>query len=284
MIRVSGAAPIEGLDHLVISVPDLDHACGQWSGLGFTLSPRGFHSDELGTANHTIMLGRDYIELFGVARPTPYNAGTRQFLAGGSGVEAFAMASSDAGAAADAMRVQGYTPVGPGVFDRAVARADGKKGTASFGIVRWPAEVKVAGIGLFVCQHLAPDWVWLPELTEHGNQAIGVATIYVAAADPVREAAALAHLAGGEVSRPQASDIVQVAGPDGRATMLFATRAHWDRHFSGETLAGAREEGVVALDIRTRNLPAARVQAGLGDAERRLPARRCAGLSLGFVA
>ena len=51
---------IIGLDHVVVTVRDLDQAEHRWRELGFTISPRGLHSAAMGTANHTIMLGEDF--------------------------------------------------------------------------------------------------------------------------------------------------------------------------------------------------------------------------------
>ena len=59
-------ASVVGLDHIVVVVRDLDAAAQRWRKLGFTLSPRGLHSAHMGTANHTLMLGDDYLELMGV--------------------------------------------------------------------------------------------------------------------------------------------------------------------------------------------------------------------------
>src|SRR2546423_10690154 len=51
----------QAIDHAVIAVRDLDAAAGDFSELGFTLTPRGHHS--IGSQNHCIMLGSTYIEL-----------------------------------------------------------------------------------------------------------------------------------------------------------------------------------------------------------------------------
>ncbi|WP_439572087.1 VOC family protein [Phreatobacter sp.] len=281
MSAASHSSPIAGLDHLVIAVGDLEQAAAGWTALGFTLSPQGFHPPELGTANHTIMLGRDYIELLGVARATDYNARTLAFIGEGEGVEHFALASDDADAVASFMRGQGHAPVGPGIFGRAVRRPDGLEGEARFGIVRWPPGVTTAGIGLFVCQHLTPDWVWLPDLTRHRNHAVGIATVYVAAADPAREAAAFSAATGLEVA--EASGGVLVRGRDGRATMHYAPIAALAARLSAEALAGARAEGVVAVDIATRDIGSALAAARLTAIGQRVPASGLNGVSLGFV-
>lgn len=277
------ASPIGGLDHIVVAVADLAAAAASWTALGFTPSPRGYHGPELGTANHTIMLGRDYVELLGVAGPTAYNERTRGFLAGGDGAEYLALAADDADAAATSISAQGSETVSPGLFGRAVERADGARGEARFGIVRWPAAVRTAGIGLFACHHMTPDWVWLPELTGHRNGAIGIATVFIAAADPVREARAFGRAAGRAVTAAPQGDLV-VSGGHGRADIRFATRAALEARLSAEALAGARPEGVVAIDIATRDRGAALACAGARWSAGRVPAGIPGGISLGFVA
>ena len=53
-----------GLDHAVLRVDDLDRAAADFARMGFTLAPRGRHS--LGTENHCLMFGFDYLELLWV--------------------------------------------------------------------------------------------------------------------------------------------------------------------------------------------------------------------------
>src|SRR6478735_6473248 len=71
---------ILGLDHVVVTVRDLDASARQWERLGFTVSPRGTHSPILGTGNYTIMFGDDYVELLGILAETEHNKPTRDFL------------------------------------------------------------------------------------------------------------------------------------------------------------------------------------------------------------
>jgi catechol 2,3-dioxygenase-like lactoylglutathione lyase family enzyme len=246
--------PIGGVDHIVITVADLDEAERTWSSLGFTLSPRGYHPDEVGTANHTIMLGDQYIELLGIVRPTPYNEGTRRFLEGGGGVEALAFASRDAAEAATRIRDQGHIPTGPGYFDREVGRRDGAKGVAWFGIVRWPDDVSVAGTKFFVCEPQAPDWVWLPELNSHPNEALAIAAIYVASDHPDRDAAAFLDLGGEgysviETDVPAFKTLRQANG----CLIHFAPIDDLKGRLGDNSRPSTRREGVIAIDIAIRN-------------------------------
>ena len=66
---------IQGIDHVVILAADLDRAAETYTRLGFTLSPRGVHSDHMGSANHTIMLQDDYFEVLSVLKSTPSQYG-----------------------------------------------------------------------------------------------------------------------------------------------------------------------------------------------------------------
>src|SRR5258707_596726 len=93
-----------GLDHVVVLVRDLAGAAATWENFGFTVSSRGVHSAHLGTANHTMMLGPDYLELIGVVSDTPHNAPSRARLARHEGIERSAFRTDDAGAGAAALK------------------------------------------------------------------------------------------------------------------------------------------------------------------------------------
>src|ERR1700749_5226634 len=109
---------IAGIDHAVVTVRQLDRAAESWKRLGFTLSPRGTHSAQMGTGNYTIMLDPDYIELLGVLAPTEHNAPTRALLEKREGIERVAFTAIDSAAGADGVRAKGYAPIGPTDFER----------------------------------------------------------------------------------------------------------------------------------------------------------------------
>ena len=57
--------PVPTLDHVVVNVRDrIDAAAETYRRLGFTLTPRGYHT--LGSMNHLAMFGTDYLELIAV--------------------------------------------------------------------------------------------------------------------------------------------------------------------------------------------------------------------------
>src|ERR1700712_1862350 len=70
--------PVPTLDHVVVNARDqIDEAADTYRRLGFTLTPRGFHT--LGSVNHLAIFGTDYLELIAVrpgdtSRPEMMNA------------------------------------------------------------------------------------------------------------------------------------------------------------------------------------------------------------------
>ena len=210
-----------GLDHIVIAVSELSASAARWQALGFTVSPRGMHSDYLGTGNHTVMFEDDYVELLGVLVATEFNAPTRGFLADGAGLERLAMRTDDAAGGLAALKRDGFADsTGPFEFRRPVELDDGRIGEAGFRIFQWPLEPAPADVRLFACQHLTRDTVWLPSLTAHRNGARGLKRIEIVAADPRAEAELCGKLLDLPVSesagahtiamRPRGADLVFV--------------------------------------------------------------------------
>ena len=64
--------PVQGLDHVIVLVRDLDAAEESLARLGFKTTPRGFHSEVMGTANATAVFRNEtYVELMTVLKETP---------------------------------------------------------------------------------------------------------------------------------------------------------------------------------------------------------------------
>jgi len=177
------ASALSGLDHVVIAVADLDRAEAQYRRLGFTLSPRALHSAAMGTANHTIMLARDYFELLAVRQPTDRNLRWREALEAGEGLAGLAVATPGAAAAREAWREAGLSPGDVVAFSRPVERPGGRRTEARFEVVSLPKET-MPGVSLFACAHLTREAVWLPELMAHPNTAEAIRKFAVSLPDP----------------------------------------------------------------------------------------------------
>jgi catechol 2,3-dioxygenase-like lactoylglutathione lyase family enzyme len=158
---------VRGIDHAMILVRDLDRARDTYARMGFTLTPRGFHS--LGSQNHCIM------------PPVPPAAYQyfADFLAKGEGVGALALATDDALAAHAELTRAGIAAEEPLALSRPVENL----GEARFTLVQLPP-AETPGFRTFVCQHHTRDIVWRPEYQRHANGAAGIKSVTIATPDP----------------------------------------------------------------------------------------------------
>ena len=140
----------------MIAVRDLDRAAARFAALGFTLTPRGFHS--IGSQNHCIMLGSTYIELLAAPVAHPWLDHYRGFLdRQGDGLAAIALSTDDADRAYAQLKERGARA--PMDLSRPV-----EGGIARFRLVQMLDT-------LFVCQHLTRELVWRPQWQRHANGA-----------------------------------------------------------------------------------------------------------------
>lgn len=251
---------ILGLDHVMVTVRDLDASAAAWKRLGFTVSPRGTHSPHLGSGNYTIMFGDDYLELLGILTETEHNQPMRDFLKTREGVERVAFTTSDAAAGVAELQARGIDADGPVHFGRPVELPDGGVGEAKFNVFRWPLDENPGGIRIFACQHLTRDTVWIPELQSHANGAQRIIRLEVLTADPK---AAAAHL-GRLIDEPVHADADGWRVPTGgtRADILFYDAAGFARRYPDAVRDGAAPEGAVALVLASSDIEGAKSALG----------------------
>lgn len=274
-----------GLDHVVVTVRDLDAAAGRWQRLGFTVSPRGTHSPILGSGNYTIMFGEDYVELLGILAETEHNKPTRDFLKEREGLERAAFTTDDAAAGAAELKSRGLEALGPVHFGRPVELPGGGTGEAKFNVFRWPLDENPGDLRIFACQHLTRDTVWIPELQSHANGAQRIVRLEVLAADPKAAAEHLSRL----IDEPatQQEDAWRVPSGGKRADFLFYDAAGFARRYPEALRAGAAQGGATAIVLATSDLE--RAGAALGPAAIRhgdavsVPAEVANGVILSFV-
>lgn len=253
---------IIGLDHVVIMVRNLDEGAETWRKLGFTVAPRGMHTAVMGTANHTIMLGEDYIELIGVVAETERNLLSREFLrTRGEGIERVAFTTSNAADGVAEIKARGLDGAGPFDFGRTVDLPDGGKTEARFRTFLWPVSERPAGLRIFACEHLTRDAVWIPELTRHANTALGINRVEMVTPQPRAAAEHMARLIDQSVDR-DADGAFRVRSGGGRGIFVFLDRATLGRRHPGVPLDGLPAEAVVTLALRVANLEAAAVALG----------------------
>ncbi|HYF17706.1 MAG TPA: VOC family protein [Ramlibacter sp.] len=200
---------IRGIDHVVILVRDLDAAQEAFTRLGFAPTPRGFHS--IGTRNHCLMFGTDYVELLTVAQPHPVTAYFSDHLGRGEGAAAIGFATDDAHAAHAAYTRMGIAADAPADFSRPVDLPGGRV-DAKFRVVQLPP-AETPGCRSFLCQHFTPHAVWRPEYQDHPLGVTGIARVTVASPDPAATAAQYGRVVG---ARPKGSEL-----PVGSAVFVF---------------------------------------------------------------
>lgn len=276
---------ILGLDHVVVTVRDLDAGAESWRRLGFTVSPRGTHSPILGTGNYTIMFGEDYLELLGILTETEQNAPTRNFLKEREGIERTAFTTDDAAAGAAELVSQGLVPLGPVHFGRPVTLPGGGTGEAKFNVFRWPLDQNPGGMRIFACQHLTRDTVWIPELQRHANGAKRIVRVEVLTADPKAAADHLSRLIDEPARADGAAWIVPTGGA--RADILFYDAAEFALRYPDAVRRGAATGGAAAIVLATSDREAATQALGpLGiahDGAVSAPADAANGVIVSFV-
>jgi catechol 2,3-dioxygenase-like lactoylglutathione lyase family enzyme len=273
--------PVPTLDHVVINVRDrVDEAQALYARLGFTLTPRGFHT--LGSMNHLAIFGSEYLEL--IAAPT--GSVTRGDILGWpEGLNGLVWGTEDSQALHATMVAAGVDVSEPGEFSRPVALPSGPR-DAVFRTVRLPKETTPAG-RLYFCHHLTRDLVWREEWRHHPNGAIGVAGMVIAAAAPSRLGALFRRMFGDDaVSHIEGGVRLAV----GLTSVDIVEPAILQRRFgAASAISSGRDEFMAALVLRTRDLgrAAAAIQVdGVIREPARLvvPASATMGVTLAFEA
>jgi hypothetical protein len=208
------------LDHLVIDVRDrMEAEAERWRRLGFQLTPRGRHS--LGSVNHLMILGTDYLELLGwEGGPAP----RPELAASPPGMNGLVFRCRGAAATHAAMLAVGVAVQEPRSFTRPVTLADG----SSLGEARFTTTRLVPGTGIdgriYFCEHHTPELVWREEWRAHPNTALAVSRVVIAAAEPARPSGVLGAMFGAVPAPvavlPQAALGALLPEPAGRRDFL----------------------------------------------------------------
>lgn len=165
------------LDHVVINALfDMDPAAALMSQLGFTLTPRGFHS--LGSINHLIVFEGHYLELVGL--PLATDVLRRDVLESPRGLNGLVFQAGDVDTCLGQLRGGGLTMLEPQSFSRPVT-IDGIEQLARFRTVRTAPDLFEAG-RVYYCQHYTPELVWHRQWMSHANGCDGLSELVVVSA------------------------------------------------------------------------------------------------------
>ena len=184
------------LDHIVINVLfDMDRAAALMSQLGFTLTPRGYHS--LGSINHLMMFEGHYLELIGL--PSGTEVLRKDVLESPRGLNGLVFGADDIDASLDRLRAGGLAMLEPQSFSRPVT-IDGVEHLARFRTVRTAPELFEAG-RVYYCQHYTPELVWHRPWMTHPNGCRGLSELVVVSATLENDVARYVKAAQGHTQR-----------------------------------------------------------------------------------
>ncbi|ETW96215.1 MAG: hypothetical protein ETSY1_27495 [Candidatus Entotheonella factor] len=177
------------LDHAVINVHfAMDLAEPLFEALGFTLTPRGYHS--LGSINHLMTFGSDYLELIGL--PEGGEDKRPEILASPVGIDGLVFKTSDVDETFAHLQALDMAGDPPRAFSRSVYLSSGEA-TATFRTVTVRSDVFPAG-RVYFCEHGTPELIWRREWQTHANGAAKMAEIVIVSTDPEAEATRYASL------------------------------------------------------------------------------------------
>ena len=178
------------LDHIVINTRfGIDAAVEACRNLGFTTTPRGYHS--LGSMNHLMVFDSTYLELVGL--PPGGEAARPELLAGPPGLDGLVFKTEDADATYAHLRaidMAGKEPIG---FSRPVDLGNEQQ-EARFRTVTARADALPAG-RIYFCEHATPELVWRSAWQDHANASAAIRELVIVSSRVEEETAALGRLA-----------------------------------------------------------------------------------------
>ncbi|MGH7032654.1 MAG: VOC family protein, partial [Stellaceae bacterium] len=234
---MSAIRPI--FDHLVVNAGKrLDAAERCYRGLGFALTPRGYHT--LGSINHCAVFDEDYLELVGIDTQAKTVRG--ELLRYPEGLNGIVFATDDAAGLYARLSAAGAPVAPPADFARPVVLADGTH-EARFRTVRVAAEAAPYG-RVYFCQHFTPELVWRAEWRGHPNGASGIARAVILTPEPERTALLYRQLFGDEAVTRIADGLSLSLG---EARLDMVTRA-WGISAQGE-------DKLLGIALRTAATP-----------------------------
>ncbi|MFT4181930.1 MAG: VOC family protein [Rhizobium sp.] len=238
------------LDHAVIGVLDgLDAAAAVYRKLGFTLTPRGYHT--LGSINHLAIFGENYLELLGF--PQENDRKRADLWSYPVGLNGLAFRTTDAAALQSELGKAGKSVTEWRDFSRPVD-VGGTEKSASFRTFQLGKEA-ISNGRFFFCQHNTPELVWQPADQHHPNGVLDIVDVFIVSRAPQ----AITELLGGfpNTAAPRVNDegIAVQAGivtihiiSEDRAAARFGKAI--PQHFEGR-------ERKVALGLKVRSLKTA---------------------------
>ena len=236
------------LDHVVINALfDMDPAAALMSQLGFTLTPRGFHS--LGSINHLMVFEGHYLELVGL--PLETEVLRRDVLESPLGLNGLVFQASDIDACISQLRDSGLTMLEPQNFSRPVT-IDGVEQLARFRTTRTAPELFEAG-RVYYCQHYTPELVWHRPWMTHANGCSGLSELVVVTAAVETDVSRYAKAAQAPAEKRQ-SDVLTIDLVDAFRITLLSPARYLERYGELCVEADGRNSFFGAIVFKTTDI------------------------------
>lgn len=247
---------IPKLDHTVINTRfEMDEAVTAFEALGFQLTPRGYHS--LGSINHLMMFGHDYLELIGLPADNAEAAASRPDVANAPvGINGLVFKSDNVDETRAHMMPLGMASDPVKAFHRPVDLAEGSR-NATFRTVHVRGDIFPGG-RVYFCEHDTPDLVWRPEWQSHPNGVESIAEFVIVAEDHARQAADIARLIHSDVAGSGGSLSVTL---DGAAITVMTPYDYRQRYGDLASRTAGRSSIFGAIVFRTSDIEAVRAIA-----------------------
>jgi hypothetical protein len=233
------------LDHVVINALfDMDRAAALMSQLGFTITPRGYHS--LGSINHLIMFEGHYLELIGL--PSGTGRARKEILESPGGLNGLVFQAGNIDACLNLLRESGLAMLEPQSFSRPV-EIDGVGQLARFRTARTAPNLFEAG-RVYYCQHYTPELVWHRPWMSHANGCTGLSELVVVTAEMQTDSQLFAKAARAGLEN-QGSELWTIELDGGFRITLMSPARYRDRYGERCIEADGRGSFFGALVIKT---------------------------------
>lgn len=240
------------LDHLVINVLfDMNRAETMMSQLGFTLTPRGYHS--LGSINHLMVFEGHYLELIGL--PSAADVLRKDLLESPRGLNGLVFKANDIDICVSSLRQSGLAMLEPQSFSRPVA-IDGVEQLARFRTVRTAPELFEAG-RVYYCQHYTPELVWHRPWMAHANGCSGLSELVVVTDAIEADASRYANAAQAQAEK-RGSEVWTIDLARGFHLTLMSPARYHQRYGDRSADANGRRSFFGAVVFKTPDLGAVR--------------------------
>jgi hypothetical protein len=235
------------LDHVVINVRrDMDAAEDLCQALGFTVTPRGYHS--LGSINHLMMFDTNYFELIGI--PKVGEIKRADLITAPVGINGLVFKTDNVDDTHAHLLTLDMAGEEPRAFSRPV-ELDGETKDAKFRTVTVRPDVFPEG-RIYFCEHGTPELVWRPEWLNHPNGGVDIAEVMIVAEDVPKVAGDYANLIEGQVTVLR--DGIRVVDTADARLSFRTPRGYRDQYGDLASEMGGRSSIFGAVIFRTTSL------------------------------